>query len=374
MEFSKVFTVKKEVTEEQFLRNVLIALSKDEKSPSNIFKSNFGKVTEFESEFLVLSANVVVNYSGSCGYDRKEVYYEQVKEYDYSIKNYRYKNVEKTRTVTDWRPHNGTLNARKAEVVLNKDNGDVEFELLFSNALKQVKNENVIEEGTADVNFSAYQSAIDGCNRRASWDVTWPGDRKKDYSYSFKTDVEDVQCYIVPCYMVEFVYNGKKYHAQGLAIGNVNEIHEVPQADGKVESIETIEKRRKSKVAEAEKPLKINKVLKVLAIIAFIVGIMGPCSNCFGGGIDANTSGNNILSLLTWIGLISTAILVVIMILIFRKVTGVVAEINSLADIEKKKLNNIKVDNLVEVLKKLNLPALSSVEKNSIKTVEKKNG
>ena len=280
----------------------------------------------------------------------------------------------KTRTVTDWRPHNGTLNARKAEVVLNKDNGDVEFELLFYNAFKQVKNENVIEEGTADINFSAYQSAIDGCNRRASWDVTWPGDRKKDYSYSFKTDVEDVQCYIVPCYMVEFVYNGKKYYARGLAIGNVNEIHEVPQADGKVESIETIEKRRKSKVAEAEKPLKINKVLKVLAIITFIVGIMGPCSNCFGGGIDANTSGNNILSLLTWIGLISTAILVVIMILIFRKVTGVVAEINSLADIEKKKLNNIKVDNLVEVLKKLNLPALSSVEKNSIVTVEKNNG
>ena len=295
MEFSKVFTVKKEVNEQQFLRNVLIGLSKDEKSPSNIMKASFGKVTEFQAEVLIMSADVEVNYSGSCGYDRQEEYQttesKYVREGDYytckgvtkraTFSGSVQVDVTKTRTVTDWRPHSGVLNTNKLVFVLNEDNGDKELSELFPTAFKQAKDESVVEEGTASVNLSAYKSAISSCEIRAELEVNWPGDRYKDTRYSCQTNVNGIECYIVPCYMVEFAYNGKKYYARGLAIGNVNEIHEVPQANGNVESVETIEKRRKRKVAEAKKPLKINKVLKVFAIIMFIVGIMGPCANCF---------------------------------------------------------------------------------------------
>lgn len=64
MEFSKVFIMKKEVDEKDFLRSVMIGLSKDKKSPSNIMDAKFKKIREFNSEFLILATNVDVNYSG----------------------------------------------------------------------------------------------------------------------------------------------------------------------------------------------------------------------------------------------------------------------------------------------------------------------
>ena len=135
MDFTKVFTAKKEVSEEQFLRKVLIGLSKDEKSPSNIMKAKFGKVVEFKKEIFIASADIEVNYSGSCGYDRQEQY--QTTESKYVSEGEFYTcngvtkradrsgsvkvDVVKTRTVTDWLPHSGKINTTKASCALNED-------------------------------------------------------------------------------------------------------------------------------------------------------------------------------------------------------------------------------------------------------------
>lgn len=116
MEFTKVFQVKKEVEEKDFLRHVLIGLSKDPKNPTNILDAKFGKVSEFYSEILVLSADVEVNYSGSCGYDKQEEYRTTERKYVQQGDRYTYDGIEKiadrnatvavdvikTRTVTDW--------------------------------------------------------------------------------------------------------------------------------------------------------------------------------------------------------------------------------------------------------------------------------
>lgn len=375
MEFSKVFTVKKEVNEQQFLRNVLIGLSKDEKTPSNIMKAKFGRVTEFRSEILILSADVEVNYSGSCGYDREEQYQttesKYVREGDYytcegvqkraNVSGRVQVDVIKTKTVTDWRPHSGTIKTDKAVFVLNEDNGDEELAALFPTAFKAAKDESIVEEGTANVNASGYKVAIESCERRAKLDVNWPGDRHKNESYTCHTDVKGLECYIVPCYLVEFEYNGKKYRARGLAIGNANEVHETPETDGKVESIEIIEKRRQKNVNEAEKPLKIRKLFTVFAVIMGIVGLYG--------WININTP-NCGAEVCLPLGFISMAIFIVIAIVINVKVNQAVAVINAQANIEKKKLNNIKVENLIETLKRLNLPALSTSEKNGISSTD----
>ncbi|MBQ2717561.1 MAG: hypothetical protein IJF75_03055 [Clostridia bacterium] len=368
MEFSKIFTVKKEVTEQQFLRNVLIGLSKDKKSPSNIMNAKFGKVTEFEAEVMVLSADVEVNYSGSCGYDRQEQYQttesRYVREGEWYVSNGIKKrasysgsvkvDVVKTKTVTDWSPHNGTINTNKLCFCLNKDNGDENLLDLFSTAFEEANDESVIEEGSANVNSSAYKFLLSNCETKATRDVKWPGDHHKDETYNCKTDVNELVCYIVPCYKVEFEYNRKKYCARGFAIGKANEVHEVPQSDGKVESIEKIENRRKIMVHEAEKPLKIKKLFVTLAIIMGFVGLYGIVNNG-----TPNCGAEVCLPL----GLISMAVFIVIAIVINIKVKNAVAAVNALANIEKKKLNNIKVNNLIEVLKKLNLPALSAAEK-----------
>lgn len=365
MEFSKVFTFKKELSEQQFLRNVLIGLSKDKKSPANIMNAKFGKVTEFHSEFLVLSAGVEVNYSGSCGYDRVEAYQttesKYVREGEYYTCNGVTKrasyngsvqvDVVKERTVTDWRPHSGTLNISKTAFSLNEDKRDEEFENLLPGAVKEAKDESVVEEGTATVNSSAYQSALESCKARASREVDWPGDRHKDTSYSYMVDIKSLECYIVPCYMVEFEYNRKKYYARGLAIGKANEVHNVPKADSGVKTIEIIERRREQQVNYAEKPLKIKKLFMMIAWIMCIVGFYGL------------TDGTKVFVSL---GFISALISIVIAVIINNKVKKAIASINAKAYIEKKELNYAKVNNLVAMLKKLNLPALSISEKNGI--------
>ena len=376
MEFSKVFTVKKEVTEQQFLRNVLISLSKDTESPANIMKAKFGKVVEMQAEFLVMSANVEVNYSGSCGYDRKEEYQTTESKYVREGEYYTCKGVTKraayngsvqvdvikTRTVTDWSSHSGTIQTDKAVALLNNDKADKQLEHLFPTAFKEAKDESVLEEGVADVNATAYKSAIKECERSATWDVNWPGDHQKNESYNCKSDVQSVMCYIVPCYTVEFEYNGKKYRARGLAIGKINEVHEVPAPDGKAETIEMIEKRRKRRVGEAEKPLKIKKMFVIIAVIMGIIGLYGLIN------INNPNCGAEVCLPL---GFSVMAICIIMAILIQKKVDRVVAGINAFANQEKKKLNDIKMNNLIEALKKLNLPALSSSEKNEISKVKR---
>lgn len=377
MEFTKVYTLKKEVDEQQFLRNVLIGLSKDEKSPANIMNAKFGKVTEFNSEFLVLSADVDVYYSGSCGYDRQEEYITQafrsVREGDY----YKYRGVTKratsdtmvymdvveTKIVTEWRPHSGTLSSNKTMCGLNEDNRDRELEKLYPSAWQEVKDESVLEEGTASVNFSAYESVLEDCKSMASREVHWPGNHHKDTIYSYKTTEKLLECYIVPCYMVEFEYNGKKYRARGLAIGKANEVHDVPEADAKVESIADIEKRRVENVIKAEKPLKFRKLFKTFAVIMGLVGWFGLIFTFLNllNGVDI--PGGRLFLIL---GFATMAVFIIIQIVINIKVKKAVKEINIKANNEKKNLNNIKVDFLVVALKKLNLPGLSTIEKNGI--------
>lgn len=371
MEFTQIFTVKKEVDEKQFLRNVLIGLSKDEKSPSDIMKAKFGKVTEFNSEILLVSADIEVNYSGSCGYDRQEEYKASESKYVSEGEWYTCDGVQKratksgfvkvdvmkTRTVTDWTPHSGTIKTTKGEFVINGDNGDEKLLGLLPSAFEQAKDESVVEEGEAKVDASAYKNALAGCEGKAKLSVNWPGDHYRDARYNCKTDVKKLECYIVPCYMVEFVYNQKKYRASGLAFGKVNEIHEVPEVNGEVESIQTIEERRKSNVKEAEKPLKIKNLFVALSVIMGIVGLYGLIN------INLPNCGAEVCLPL---GFITMAVSILIAIIIHKKVKGAVAVVNANANEEKRKLRNLKVDNLIVALKTLNLPALSTQEINSI--------
>lgn len=357
MEFQNVFKVKKEVSEEQFLRNVLIGLSNDEKSPSNILDAKFDEVSEFQTEILGISADIAVNYSGTIGYDRQETYYETESYYDASLGKRRTKQVEKTRTVTDWQAYNGVLNTNEGVYVSNIEYGDRDLDRLFSNALKQAKDESVVEEGTASVNPDAYKLAVSACELSARFEVHWPGDRQKDERYSFKTDVIDLLCYIVPCYKVFFEYNGENYMARGFAFGEPNETHVVPQADGNVESEEIIEKRRRLNVDKAKKLLKVKPLFIVISVIMSLVGFYGLVNLHERFGFS---------EICIPLGFTTMAIGIICAIAIKISVNKKVSEINSKAFDEKEKLSNIKLNNLIKMLDELHLPKLSDEEMNSI--------
>lgn len=372
MEFTAIGKIKKEIDEKQFLRNVLIGLSKDPKSPSNILKAKFGKVCEYEAQILVLTADIQVSYSGSCGYDRQEQYQTTEQKYvrqgeEYICEGIRrvatYNgsqkvDVVKTRTVTDWSSHSGVINTTQVEHAFNDDNKDKRLLDLFPFAFMDQKSDNnIIEAVDVQMKASAYEYALDSCEKQACWEVKWPGDHHKDESYNCKMGKIEVACFIAPYYVVEFEYNGKKYRARGFAFGKVNEVHELPTSAGGVQSIDSIEKRRVANVAEAEKPYKVRKFFVFLSVIMAIVGLYGV--------INRNMPGTG-ASVCMPLGFISMAIGILIAIVINNKVKKAVAEINFRAENEKRNLKNEKVNNLVTMLKNLNLPALSSVEKNSI--------
>ena len=100
--------LKKTISKEEFMRNLLIEMSKSMLTPANILEAEFSDIEEFEEEFLVVSANVNVSYSASCGYDRKVQYRAS-------------DGTTKTKTVTDWSPYSGISSSAEQGFAVNKD-------------------------------------------------------------------------------------------------------------------------------------------------------------------------------------------------------------------------------------------------------------
>lgn len=356
--FEKIYKIKREYSKEDFLRNVLISLSRDTKSPSNVMDAKFSDVTEFDKEILVVGADVEVSYSGSVGFDRTEQYTEYVKKWDSKLGAYVTEPVTKTRIVTDWRPHSGNLSTHKVDFVINEDDPDFGLSRLFPGAIRELKDENIIEGENAIVNSRALQIAVRGCETAADYEVRWPGDHFKDTYYNHKTNVTSLECYIVPCYEVKFTYGGKTYRSRGMAFGNPNEIHDTPEIGVNVESIETIQERGRRQIDDAKKPLKVRIACIVISVIAALL--------TFG-----------FVSLLIYsqpisyiVGTIISSILLVASILgaiiIKKKVEDKIWFIESSISTQKKNLINLKVDKLVAKLQALGLEELSSSEKNDI--------
>lgn len=291
MEFKSIFTAQKELTKEEFLRQVLIGLTEDDASPADIMEAKFGEVNEFTEELLQVITNCTVNYSGSVGYDRQEQYVDKMGSYKTvhageryiqdgvekiaQVDGQVYVDVVKTRTVTDWRPHSGTYNAQESMAVLNKDVDDSAMTSLLIGAIKSSKQESISKSGSSTVNAAAYKEALAECIAKAEFGVSWPGDHVKDKSFSTTHDEPETICFIVPCYVVEFEYKGKKFTAKGAAIGKANELHETPEAAEDVNTVDKIADKYCAQIAEAEKPLIFHRIGIGSAIGGFLLGVIG---------------------------------------------------------------------------------------------------
>lgn len=344
MEFQRVFTIKKTYSTDEFLRAVMIGLTKDKQSPSDIMTAKFGKVTEYTAEVAWMEADIDVHYSGSVGYDRKEEY----QEWNSSSNKYE----TKTKTVTDWRPHSGNLNTTQKRYTLNVSTSDKDFEELFSKALAKFSDDLVTESGSARVNTDAASRLQFACEQSARYEVSWPGDHHKDTRYSCKTDIKVLEGYIAPCYEVEYEYEGKKYKARGFAFGKPAEIHTVPENSASTISIEDIETQRSKDIDVAEKPYKKRKI----AIIGAVVGAVAALIGLFGGMNSA------VLIMMFIIGLIAVVPCVIIAIIITSKVKKEVAAIIEKANREAESLNTVKIDNLIKALQATGYEKLTQEE------------
>ncbi|MBO5892409.1 MAG: hypothetical protein J6Q30_06820 [Oscillospiraceae bacterium] len=108
MEFNAVFTVKKEIEKEAFLRQLLINLGNNAETPVDVVNAEIGEVQESIREVILCTAQVSGTCTASVGYDRQEPYmdYETYKEKVGDKYITRQRPVTKYRTVTDWQLFN----------------------------------------------------------------------------------------------------------------------------------------------------------------------------------------------------------------------------------------------------------------------------
>lgn len=231
MEFESVATIKKEISEEEFLRRVLIELAGSSETPVDVVKAKFGEVKERIREVIHCKAHVETDYTASIGYDRIEEYWDKEKKTEYinGEKYERYVDVKKTRTVTDWKPYSGHISGNTSSLAFNDDETDnSEVYKLLSKALRTFNMDNLLVEGEATVNSEGLSYAKYKCAKDIEFSVKFPGDHYKDDRYNSDIEVLELFCYKLPFYEVRFTYDDKEYYACGFACGEVDVYTELP--------------------------------------------------------------------------------------------------------------------------------------------------
>ena len=246
MEFDAVYTVKKEISKEEFLRKLLIELASSSKTPAGVVKANFGEIEESVREAIVCSAHIEMDYTTSIGYDRQETYWTKERKYNSSTKEYYYADVQKVRTVTDWQPFSGHISGNKTAAAFNKSYSGIYYNDIIVDVIKSTRTASIVSEGEADVDYAGLEAAKNNCAFLLQMDIKYPGDRYKDTTTNSDVTVEAVSCYKLPYYTVEFTYEGKKYIASGFACGRPDISAELPPNDVNIEE-ELNKKTDKSK-------------------------------------------------------------------------------------------------------------------------------
>ncbi|MBQ0111037.1 MAG: hypothetical protein KBS41_03825 [Oscillospiraceae bacterium] len=229
MEFDAVFTVKKEIEKDSFLRKLLINLGTNTDTPVDVANATIGEVQESYKEIVVCTAKVWGICNASVGYDHEEPYtdYETYREQVGNSYVTRQRPVTKYRTVTDWSPFN-TEYFGEATCVANNDKSYINSDVITT-AIKTAKSDNIIQKGVAMLCPEGLEKAVWACESNVEHNyVSFPGDHHKDVRFNSTSKIESVSCYKLPYYEVKFNYNGKDYNASCFACGDLVVDYDVP--------------------------------------------------------------------------------------------------------------------------------------------------
>ncbi len=243
-----------------YLRELLIQLAKEEKTPTDIFEAKFGDVQEEEKEYLLVSGQASIDFTCSVGYDRKEEYFDQVRKYNSTTKSYYYETVKKTRTVTDWHPYSGSNSSRESSILGNSSDqsGYRSREDLLA-CYKSTKKENIVDvDEEVEVSPAAYNEGKRKCLGSCYVHASIPGDHVKDSHYEGEVEVDTVSVMKVTQYSISYEYDGKEYPSSAFASGDMRIVKDFPNAS------EDVTKEAKKAVAH----------FKYLAIGFLVVGVV----------------------------------------------------------------------------------------------------
>lgn len=233
MNFDYVFAVKKEFSKDDFLRELIIKLGTNGKTPVDVVDADFKEVKESVREVIVCTARVEGVCTASVGYDRQEPYtdYETYREKIGDTYVTRQRAVTKYRTVTDWQIFRTQYAGDATCAAYNSDEFGYDDSGIVS-AIKSIKKNSIVEKGEATVHSNGLARARAACETNVELDsISFPGDRHKDVNYNSTSDIQNLNCYKLPYYEIVYTYNGKEYTAGCFACGEMNINAELPPND-----------------------------------------------------------------------------------------------------------------------------------------------
>lgn len=365
---SNIFLAKfhRKITKEQFLRSVMIELSLDQSSPTDILSAEFGEVEESEVQGYLVQGVANGHYSGIIGIDRTEEYVEQESRYVPSGTHYtsggigyyekegarHLVDVTKTRIVTDWTPHNGQIiNESHSAVITEEEYIDFEksfWKLFRSDDLNEIHDESIYNE---KLPTGLYDKGIKLLRDDVVSTISWPGDHIKDESYSVNINGYKIYKCLVPTYKVNYTYKGITLTVEGIAVEGIPPVLEIPQSST-TNSVEGLKQKEKSEIEQRKKMLLISKIIAIVSAVSGFVGFIVLVSNGW--------------ALLWFIGLLvglvaSVAIAVYVYIMVNRIKNEYEQKIQS--------LSFMKYVLLEQMLTKSNFPKLTDEEKELLQSI-----
>lgn len=221
----KLYEIKKTISEQEFLRAVVIRMGISEETPSNVLDGEFGQVTCENHHFVSMGGSAKVRCSASIGHD----YQVEKKEYDHI--NKRYKTIQKTET--QWSPYQTTHFAENAVgFAENSENPRPETAATFRKLVTSIPRDELItidttsgdvlmEKGFREVKDTAINASMEDMKADAVLQAkkALPGDRYKDFSASADVDVRYGANYVVPCHKVSYSFFGESHCVLAYANG-----------------------------------------------------------------------------------------------------------------------------------------------------------
>lgn len=103
--------------------------------------------------------------------------------------------------------------------------------------MKSIDNDNIVAQGQAEVDSESFSRVQMRCEAEVESRIAFPGDHYKDFRSNADTTVLSLDCYRLPFYEVEYVYNGKKYKVEAFACGELDVAAEIPPNDINLEAL-----------------------------------------------------------------------------------------------------------------------------------------
>ena len=215
MSIESVIKIEKQYTKKDFIRELVIELTKDSTTPNDILEVDFSDVQELEKEYLLVYGNANVDYACEVGIKQNNSYNEN--------------------EIVKWSPYSGSYSSKVRSFVGNgisqdnyRDSDSIEelWYLCKDKYKKEIKRDII-------ANSNALNLAQEDCIETCFYLAPKPGiTRNETWRGTFKP--ENIIGIIIPEFEINYEYHGKYYRASGFATGEMQLNIESPNVSGNV--------------------------------------------------------------------------------------------------------------------------------------------